>query len=138
MELLDRRSGDRDQRHVPSLQVRDQTVECVGDGAVHRAAVRVARTEHEVVDEHLRAVCRTKTRPTKSMRPDCSGGARRWRGDPPVRGRGPPRVESCAWLRKGRGGYRRIPARATFPAARCGALDPELHTTSRGRWVTWA
>src|SRR5919197_6646528 len=58
-ELVDRRSGDRDQRHVPSLQVRDQTVERVGDGRVHRAAVRIARTEHELVDEHLRAGPRT-------------------------------------------------------------------------------
>jgi hypothetical protein len=95
-------------------------VERVGDGGVHRAAVRRARTEHEVVDEHLRAGRRTKMSPTKSTRPDCSGGARRQRGDPPVRGRGPPRVESCAWLRrKGRGGSRQIPARATFAAARC-------------------
>src|SRR5438874_11786759 len=117
----DRKVGDWPrQRHVPSLQVRDQTLERVGDGGVHRAAVRIARTEHEVVDEHLRAGRRTKMSPTKSMRPDCSGGARRRRGDTPLRGRGPPRVESCAWLRrKGRGDSRRIPARATFAAARC-------------------
>ncbi len=117
----DRKVGDWPrQRHVPSLQVRDQTVERVGDGGVHRAAVHIARTEHEAVDEHLRAGRRTKMSPTKSTRPDCSGGARRRRGDTPLRGRGPSRVESCAWLRrKGRGGSRRIPARATFAAARC-------------------
>jgi hypothetical protein len=117
----DRKVGDWPrQRHVPSIQVQDSACERVSDGGVHRAAVRIARTEHEVVDEHLRVRRRTKTSPTNSTRPVCWGGARRRRGDTPLRGRGPPRVESCAWLRrKGRGWSRRIPARATFAAARC-------------------
>ena len=35
------------------MQVREQTVDGVGDRRVHRAAGRVARAEHEVVDEQL-------------------------------------------------------------------------------------
>ena len=55
LELLDRRPRHRDQRHVSGLQVRDHAVKSVRDRGVHRAAGLVARAEHEVVDQKLRA-----------------------------------------------------------------------------------
>ena len=54
-QLLDRCAGREHERHVAGVEVGEEPVDRVGDRRVHRVAGLVARPEHEVVDEELRA-----------------------------------------------------------------------------------
>jgi hypothetical protein len=53
LQLLERRLRDECERHVASVQVREQAVDAVGHRRAGRATGLVARAEHEVVDEQL-------------------------------------------------------------------------------------
>src|SRR6266566_137224 len=53
LDLRERRSGDRDHRHVPMVQVLNHRLEVVGPERANRAAGLILRIEHEVVDEQL-------------------------------------------------------------------------------------
>ena len=54
-QLLERRVRDADHRDVPGCEVREHAVEAVRRRRAGRAARRVVRPEHEVVDDELRA-----------------------------------------------------------------------------------
>ena len=53
--MCDRGARHRDQPDVVVLQVDGEAVEAIGDRRARRAAARVVGSEHEVVDEELRA-----------------------------------------------------------------------------------
>jgi hypothetical protein len=52
-ELLDRRAGDRHQRDVACVQVRERAVEPVGEPGAAGTGLLVRRAEHELVDQEL-------------------------------------------------------------------------------------
>src|SRR5215469_9432539 len=55
LELLQGRPRDAGKRHIPRVQMRYRTVEAVRPRRAGRAARRVVRAEHEVIDDQLRA-----------------------------------------------------------------------------------